>query len=62
MAGKTIGLTIGRKDFVAETNAWSEAQIAAAERLPSLLEERGILWVMLKFGPSVRTNYERGRT
>ena len=49
MAGETIGLTIGRKDFVAETNAWSEAQIAAAERLPSLLEERGIKTVSVTY-------------
>ena len=45
MAGETIGLTIGRKDFVAETNAWSEAQIAAAERLPVGKEPMGTAFV-----------------
>lgn len=45
----TSELTIGRKDFVAEADAWSDAQSAAAQRLPALLEERGIKTVRVAY-------------
>ncbi len=49
MAEEKIELTVGCRDFVAGANAWSDAQIAAEERLPSLLDDRGTKTVHLAY-------------
>ncbi len=47
-------LTIGRKDFIAEADAWSEVQSDAAQRLPALLDEHGIKTVRVAYLRSAR--------